>query len=206
MVCATVALAACAPEALGEVRDETPPGQPESAGILSSRELLLHIDLAQIVGQLCGRGAGAPALPKQCTCLRCTVTFSWRGSSNHGDPSGSAWPAHRHRFDRQPTAPQRADAPRGGPTGWISQPRQPTRRFSERCEWSSIRVTEQPANISDGSRAAVTLRLMVRPVCPQLQKCPVCPRGYAWCQQRIMRAPALNGCPKSFTSTRGTFF
>jgi hypothetical protein len=27
----------------------------------------------------------------------------------------------------------------------------------------------------------VTLRLMVRPVCPQLPKCPVCPGGYAWC-------------------------
>jgi hypothetical protein len=42
--------------------------------------------------------------PKQSTCLRCPVTLFWRGSSNHEDPSGSAWPAHRHRFsiDNQP--------------------------------------------------------------------------------------------------------
>jgi hypothetical protein len=43
---------------LGEVRDETPPGQPESArGYLSRRELSLHVDLAQIVGLMCVRQA-----------------------------------------------------------------------------------------------------------------------------------------------------
>ena len=41
---------------LGLVRDETPPGQPESArGYLSRRELSLHVDLAQIVGLMCVR-------------------------------------------------------------------------------------------------------------------------------------------------------
>jgi hypothetical protein len=77
-------------------------------------------------------------------------------------------------------------APRGGPTGWISRPQadgcQPTRRFSEPCEWSSIRVTEQPANVSDGSGAAVVASLMGRPVCLQLRKCRVHPGSYAWCQ------------------------
>jgi hypothetical protein len=47
---------------LGQVRDETPPGQAESArGYLSRRELSLHVDLAQIVGLLCvrqGRAGG----------------------------------------------------------------------------------------------------------------------------------------------------
>jgi hypothetical protein len=79
-------------------------------------------------------------------------------------------------------------APRGGPTGWISRPQadgcQPTRRFSEPCEWSSIRVTEQPANVSDGSGAAVVASLMGRPVCLQLRKCRVHPGSYAWCQKR----------------------
>jgi hypothetical protein len=43
---------------LGQVRDETPPGQPESArGDLSRRELSLHVDLAQIVGLMCVRQA-----------------------------------------------------------------------------------------------------------------------------------------------------
>lgn len=43
---------------LGLVRDETPPGQPESArGYLSRRELSLHVDLAQIVGLMCVRQA-----------------------------------------------------------------------------------------------------------------------------------------------------
>jgi len=43
---------------LGQVRDETPPGQPESArGYLSRRELSLHVDLAQIVGLMCVRQA-----------------------------------------------------------------------------------------------------------------------------------------------------
>jgi hypothetical protein len=43
---------------LGMVRDETPPGQPESArGYLSRRELSLHVDLAQIVGLMCVRQA-----------------------------------------------------------------------------------------------------------------------------------------------------
>ena len=41
---------------LGLVRDETPPGQPESArGYTSRRELSLHVDLAQIVGLMCVR-------------------------------------------------------------------------------------------------------------------------------------------------------
>jgi hypothetical protein len=36
---------------LGLVRDETPPGQPESArGYTSRRELSLHVDLGQVVG------------------------------------------------------------------------------------------------------------------------------------------------------------
>ena len=82
-------------------------------------------------------------------------------------------------------------APRGGPTGWISRPQadgcQPTRRFSEPCEWSSIRVTEQPANVSDGSGAAVVASLMGRPVCLQLRKCHVHPGSYAWCQERTSR-------------------
>ena len=43
---------------LGQVRDETPAGQPESArGYLSRRELSLHVDLAQIVGLMCVRQA-----------------------------------------------------------------------------------------------------------------------------------------------------
>jgi Taurine catabolism dioxygenase TauD, TfdA family len=43
---------------LGLVRDETPPGQPESArGYTSRRELSLHVDLAQIVGLICVRQA-----------------------------------------------------------------------------------------------------------------------------------------------------
>jgi len=43
---------------LGQVRDETPPGQPESArGYLSRRELSLHVDLGQIVGLMCVRQA-----------------------------------------------------------------------------------------------------------------------------------------------------
>ena len=41
---------------LGEVRDETPHGEPESApGYLSRRELSLQVDLAQIVGLMCVR-------------------------------------------------------------------------------------------------------------------------------------------------------
>lgn len=47
---------------LGFVRDETPPGEPESArGYTSRRELSLHVDLAQIVGLMCvrqGRSGG----------------------------------------------------------------------------------------------------------------------------------------------------
>jgi hypothetical protein len=47
---------------LGLVRDETPPGQPESArGYTSRRELSLHVDLGQIVGLMCvrqSRGGG----------------------------------------------------------------------------------------------------------------------------------------------------
>jgi hypothetical protein len=43
---------------LGSVRDETPPGQLESArGYLSRRELSLHNDLGQIVGLMCVRQA-----------------------------------------------------------------------------------------------------------------------------------------------------
>ena len=43
---------------LGLVRDETPPGAPESArGYTSRRELSLHVDLAQIVGLMCVRQA-----------------------------------------------------------------------------------------------------------------------------------------------------
>jgi hypothetical protein len=45
---------------LGLVRDETPPGVPESArGYTSRRELSLHVDLGQIVGLLCVRQARA---------------------------------------------------------------------------------------------------------------------------------------------------
>jgi Taurine catabolism dioxygenase TauD, TfdA family len=45
---------------LGLVRDETPPGAPESArGYTSRRELSLHVDLAQIVGLMCVRQARA---------------------------------------------------------------------------------------------------------------------------------------------------
>ena len=45
---------------LGQVRDETPPGQAESArGYLSRRELSLHTDLGQIVGLLCVRQSRA---------------------------------------------------------------------------------------------------------------------------------------------------
>ena len=47
---------------LGFVRDETPPGEPESArGYTSRRELSLHVDLGQIVGLMCvrqGRSGG----------------------------------------------------------------------------------------------------------------------------------------------------
>jgi hypothetical protein len=43
---------------LGQVRDETPPGEEESArGYTSRRELSLHVDLAQIVGLMCVRQA-----------------------------------------------------------------------------------------------------------------------------------------------------
>ena len=43
---------------LGLVRDETPPGAPESArGYTSRRELSLHVDLGQIVGLMCVRQA-----------------------------------------------------------------------------------------------------------------------------------------------------
>ena len=45
---------------LGLVRDETPPGRPESArGYTSRRELSLHVDLGQIVGLMCVRQARA---------------------------------------------------------------------------------------------------------------------------------------------------
>jgi hypothetical protein len=45
---------------LGLVRDETPPGEAESArGYTSRRELSLHVDLAQIVGLMCVRQARA---------------------------------------------------------------------------------------------------------------------------------------------------
>lgn len=45
-------------DVLGLVRDETPPGQAESArGYTSRRELCLHVDLAQIVGLMCVRQA-----------------------------------------------------------------------------------------------------------------------------------------------------
>jgi hypothetical protein len=45
-------------DVLGQVRDETPPGQAESArGYTSRRELSLHVDLAQIVGLMCVRQA-----------------------------------------------------------------------------------------------------------------------------------------------------
>jgi len=47
---------------LGFVRDETPPGEPESArGYTSRRELSLHVDLGQVVGLMCvrqGRSGG----------------------------------------------------------------------------------------------------------------------------------------------------
>lgn len=43
---------------LGLVRDETPPGEPESArGYTSRRELSLHVDLGQIIGLMCVRQA-----------------------------------------------------------------------------------------------------------------------------------------------------
>jgi hypothetical protein len=45
-------------DVLGQVRDETPEGQEESArGYTSRRELSLHVDLAQIVGLMCVRQA-----------------------------------------------------------------------------------------------------------------------------------------------------
>lgn len=45
-------------DVLGQVRDETPPGQAESArGYTSRRELSLHVDLGQIVGLMCVRQA-----------------------------------------------------------------------------------------------------------------------------------------------------
>jgi len=47
-------------DVLGLVRDETPPGQAESArGYTSRRELSLHVDLGQIVGLMCVRQARA---------------------------------------------------------------------------------------------------------------------------------------------------
>lgn len=47
-------------DVLGQVQDETPPGQAESArGYTSRRELSLHVDLAQIVGLMCVRQARA---------------------------------------------------------------------------------------------------------------------------------------------------
>jgi hypothetical protein len=39
-------------------------------------------------------------------------------------------------------------------------------------------------NVRIGARAAVVVKLMVRPVCPQLRKCPVRPFSYAWCHDR----------------------
>jgi hypothetical protein len=45
-------------DVLGQVQDETPPGQVESArGYTSRRELSLHVDLGQIVGLMCVRQA-----------------------------------------------------------------------------------------------------------------------------------------------------
>jgi hypothetical protein len=47
-------------DVLGQVRDETAPGQAESArGYTSRRELTLHVDLGQIVGLMCVRQARA---------------------------------------------------------------------------------------------------------------------------------------------------
>jgi hypothetical protein len=47
-------------DVLGLVRDETPPGESESArGYTSRRELSLHVDLAQVVGLMCVRQARA---------------------------------------------------------------------------------------------------------------------------------------------------
>jgi AcrB/AcrD/AcrF family len=45
-------------------------------------------------------------------------------------------------------------------------------------------VTSGPPNGSFGSRAAVVVRLTVRPVCPQVRKCRVRRDCYAWCQFR----------------------
>jgi hypothetical protein len=42
-----------------------------------------------------------------------------------------------------------------------------------------------------GSRAAVIARVMVRPVWPQLRKCPVRPGSYAWCQLPTSGEPPL---------------
>jgi hypothetical protein len=47
-------------DVLGQVQDETPPGEEESArGYTSRRELSLHNDLAQVVGLMCVRQARA---------------------------------------------------------------------------------------------------------------------------------------------------
>ena len=56
-------------------------------------------------------------------------------------------------------------------------------------------------NVGEGSGAAVVARLMVRPVCPQFQKCLLRSGSYAWCQNRttaaFYRSRMMCGAPLS---------
>jgi len=49
-------------------------------------------------------------------------------------------------------------------------------------------------NAQIGSRAVIVARLTLRPVCPQLRKCRVCPGSYAWCrrQKSKTRSPLVS--------------
>jgi len=42
-------------------------------------------------------------------------------------------------------------------------------------------AVQRPTMKFVATRTAVIPRLMIRPVCPQLRKCHVCPGSYAWC-------------------------
>jgi hypothetical protein len=59
---------------------------------------------------------------------------------------------------------------------------------TERCP-PAIGPVLNPLNVSYGSRAAVVAMLMVRPVCPQIRKCHVQPRSYAWCHKPTLTGP-----------------
>ena len=72
------------------------------------------------------------------------------------------------------------------------------RRFNEWAKREDPKPASQGGHrlkdlVRLGSRAAVGARLMVRPVCPQLRKCRVCPGGYAWWQEPIFMEAEFTG-------------